>query len=120
MEVYTYHSNITQKRHGASRNYRYVLDVSVTYHLRGVRKPRHRHWPTRPPPNKDRVNDGLAPHQATPPEGSASQYHPGGAQSRTWPIWSSRCRPPPTRRRGCGIGIVHVDAGIIALTKKIN
>ena len=29
MEVYKYHSNITQKRHGASRNYRYVLDVSV-------------------------------------------------------------------------------------------
>ena len=28
MEVYKYHSNITQKRHGASRNYRYVLDVS--------------------------------------------------------------------------------------------
>ena len=39
---------------------------TVTYHLRGVRKPRHRHWPTRPPPNKDRVNDGLAPHQPTP------------------------------------------------------
>src|SRR3954466_11361066 len=88
-----------------------LLADTVTYHLRGVRKPRHRHWPTRPPPNKDRVNDGLAPHQPTPPEGSASQYHPGGAQSRTWPIWSSRCRPPPTRRRGCGIGIVHVDAG---------
>src|SRR6187399_2143550 len=29
MEVYEYHSNITQKWHGASRNYRYVLDVSV-------------------------------------------------------------------------------------------
>src|SRR3954468_22648415 len=29
MEVYKYHSNITQKRHGASRNYRYVLDVSA-------------------------------------------------------------------------------------------
>ena len=27
MEVYKYHSNITQKWHGASRNYRYVLDV---------------------------------------------------------------------------------------------
>ena len=31
MEVYKYHSNITQKWHGASRNYRYVLDVSVNY-----------------------------------------------------------------------------------------
>src|ERR1044071_4059860 len=30
MEVHQYHSNITQKRHGASRNYRYVLDVSTT------------------------------------------------------------------------------------------
>src|SRR4051812_39987212 len=29
MEVYKYHSNITQKRHGASRNYRYVLDISA-------------------------------------------------------------------------------------------
>src|SRR4051812_12821940 len=28
MEVYKYHSNITQKGHGASRNYGYVLDVS--------------------------------------------------------------------------------------------
>ena len=28
MEVHPYHSNITQKKHGASRNYRYVLDVS--------------------------------------------------------------------------------------------
>src|SRR4051812_8413114 len=28
MEVHQYHSNITQKRHGASRNYRYILDVS--------------------------------------------------------------------------------------------
>src|SRR3954467_2053660 len=44
-----------------------LLANTVTYHLRGLRKPRHRHWPTRPPPNKDRVNDGLAPHQATPP-----------------------------------------------------
>src|SRR3954462_1301950 len=31
MEVHQYHSNITQKRHGASRNYRYVLDVSTSY-----------------------------------------------------------------------------------------
>ena len=29
MEVHQYHSNITQKKHGASRNYRYVLDVSL-------------------------------------------------------------------------------------------
>ena len=43
-----------------------LLADTVTYHLRGVRKPWHRHWPTRPPPNKDRVN-GLAPHQPTPP-----------------------------------------------------
>src|SRR3954464_12908607 len=28
MEVYKYHSNITQKRHGASRSYRSVLDVA--------------------------------------------------------------------------------------------
>ena len=34
MEVYEYHSNITQKWHGASRNYRYVLDVSG--HLQGL------------------------------------------------------------------------------------
>ena len=33
MEVYKYHSNITQKRHGESRNYRYVLDVSDTPRL---------------------------------------------------------------------------------------
>ena len=46
---------------------RVLLANTVTYHLRGVRKPRHHHWPTRPPPNKDRVNDGLAPHQPTPP-----------------------------------------------------
>src|SRR3954471_14077811 len=39
-----------------------LLADMVTYHLRGVWKPQHRHWPTRPPPNKDRVNDGLAPH----------------------------------------------------------
>src|SRR3954470_17868633 len=38
MEVYKYHSNITQKRHGASRNYRYVLDVSVVIAL--VSQPR--------------------------------------------------------------------------------
>ena len=31
MEVYEYHSDITQKWHGASRNYRYVLDVSVIF-----------------------------------------------------------------------------------------
>ena len=43
-----------------------LLADTVTYHLRGVRKPRHRHWPTRAPPNKDRVNDGLVPHQPTP------------------------------------------------------
>ena len=44
-----------------------LLADTVTYHLRGVRKPRHRHWPTRPPPNKDRVNNGLPPHQPTSP-----------------------------------------------------
>ena len=42
-----------------------LLADTVTYHLRGVRKPRHHHWPTGLPPNKDRVNDGLAPHQPT-------------------------------------------------------
>src|SRR3954464_15669373 len=30
MKVYLDHSNITQNMHGASRNYRYVLDVSCT------------------------------------------------------------------------------------------
>src|ERR1041385_5849183 len=29
MKVYLDHSNITQNMHGASRNYRYVLDVST-------------------------------------------------------------------------------------------
>src|SRR4051812_30610842 len=95
-----------------------LLADMVTYHLRGsgslgtVTGPRDRH--------QTRIGSttGWLLTKLRPPEGSASQYHPGGAQSRTWPIWSSRCRPPPTRRRGCGIGIVHVDAGIIALTKK--
>ena len=32
MEVYEIHSNITQNMHGASRNYRYVLDVSAYAH----------------------------------------------------------------------------------------
>ena len=36
MEVYKYHSNITQKRHGAIRNYRYILDVSVLNQINRV------------------------------------------------------------------------------------
>src|SRR6187401_2572835 len=40
MEVYEYHSNITQKRHGASRNYRYVLDVSNSISQRDLKKKR--------------------------------------------------------------------------------
>ena len=106
------------QRKQVATDVRVLLTNTVTHHHHGVLEPLDRHWPTRPPPKKVRVNDRLAPHQPAPPVGSASQYHPGGAQSRTWPIWSSRCRPPPTRRRGCGIGIVHVDAGKIALTKK--
>src|SRR4051812_33525585 len=31
MKVYQKHSNITQNMHGASRNYRYVWDVSCTH-----------------------------------------------------------------------------------------
>ena len=108
-----------QRNHVAT-NVLLLLADTVTYHIHGVLKPPHSHWPTRPPPKKVRVNDGLAPHQAAPPVGSASQYHPGGAQSRTWPIWSSKCHPLPTRRRGCRIGIVHVDARKIALTKKYS
>ena len=34
MEVHQYHSNITQKMHGASRNYSYVFDVSGIPKLR--------------------------------------------------------------------------------------
>ena len=49
-----------------------LLDT-VTYHLRGGRKPPHCQWPSRSPPKKVRVNDGLAPHQVPPPpEGSTS------------------------------------------------
>ena len=44
-----------------------LLADTVTYHLRGVRKPRYRHWHTRPPRNKNRVNYGLPPHQPTSP-----------------------------------------------------
>ena len=50
------------QRNHAATDVLVLLADTVTYHLRGVRKPRHRHWPTRPPPNKDRVNDGLALH----------------------------------------------------------
>ena len=35
---------------------RVLLADKVTYHLHGVLKPPHRHWPTRPPPKKARVN----------------------------------------------------------------
>ena len=44
-----------------------LLADTVMYHLRGVLKPLHHHWPTRPPSKKVRVNNGLAPHQAAPP-----------------------------------------------------
>ena len=63
-----------------------LLADMVTYHLRGVLKPLDRHWPKQPPPKKVRVNDRLAPHQAAPLQGSTSQYQPGEAQSRTWPL----------------------------------
>src|SRR4051812_29207480 len=33
MEVYKYHSNITQKRHGASRNYRHLRRFGLTYDI---------------------------------------------------------------------------------------
>src|SRR4051812_8728528 len=36
MKVYLDHSNITQNMHGASRNYRYVLDVSDLHHMRAI------------------------------------------------------------------------------------
>ena len=63
-----------------------LLADAVTYHLPGVWKPRHRHWPTRPPPNKDQVNDGLAPHQPTPrkvaaPKTSPAEPSPGHGPS---------------------------------------
>ena len=45
---------------------RVLLTDTVTHHLRGVLEPLDLHWPTRPPSNKDRVNNGLAPHQPTP------------------------------------------------------
>ena len=75
------------QRKQVATDVRVLLTDTVTHHLRGVLEPLDRHWPTRPPPKKVRVNDGLTPHQPVPPVGSASQYHPGGALSRTWPIW---------------------------------
>ena len=45
---------------------RVLLTDTVTHHLRGVLEPLDRHWPTRPPPKKVRVNDRLAPHQPAP------------------------------------------------------
>ena len=105
------------QRNQVAMDVRVLLAETVSYHLRGVLKPLDHHWPMRPPPKKVRVNDGLTPHQAAPPVGSTSKYQPSGAQPRTWPIWSSRL-PPASRRRGCGIGIVDVDAGVISLTKK--
>ena len=53
MEVHKYHSNIAQKRHGASRNYRYVWDVSITERVKrladndielGIEKPTIESW----------------------------------------------------------------------------
>src|SRR3954465_2698330 len=44
MEVYKYHSNIIQKRHGASRNYRYVLDVSMARTMLDEYKTPRRFW----------------------------------------------------------------------------
>src|SRR3990170_3778694 len=64
------------QRKQVATDVRVLLADTVTYHLRGVLKPLHHHWPTRPPPKKVRVNDGLAPHQAAPLVGSASQYQP--------------------------------------------
>ena len=53
------------------------------------------------------------------PEGSTTQYQPGGAQSRTWPLGSSRS-PPPSRQRGCGIGIIDVENKMLNYENKIN
>ena len=53
------------------------------------------------------------------PEGSTTQYQPDGAQSWTWPLGSSRS-PPPSRRRGCGIGIVDVEKKMLNYENKIN
>ena len=71
------------QRKQVATDVRALLTDTVTHHLRGVLEPLDRQCPTRPPPKKVRVNDRLAPHQSAPPVGSASQYHPGGAQSRT-------------------------------------
>ena len=40
MKVYLDHSNITQNMHGASKNYRYVLDVSLNLKKDGLEKRR--------------------------------------------------------------------------------
>ena len=103
-----------QRNHVATTVLILLADM-VTYHLCGVRKPRHRHR------HQTRIGSttGCLLTNLRPPKGSTSQYQPGRAQSRTWPLWSNRC-PPPSRRRGCGIGIVDVDAAIIALTKQIT
>ena len=53
------------------------------------------------------------------PEGITTQYQPGGAQSRTWPLGSTRS-PPPSRRRGCGIGIVDIENKMLNYENKIN
>ena len=99
------------QRKQVATDVRVLLTDTVMPHLRRVLKPLDRTGPHDRHQRRFGSTTGWLLTNLRPPVGSASQYHPGGAQSRTWPIWSSRCRPPPTRRRGCGIGIVHVDAG---------
>ena len=55
------------QRKQVAMDVRVLLTDTVTHHLRGVLEPLDRHWPTRPPPKKVRVNDRLAPHQPAPP-----------------------------------------------------
>ena len=55
------------QRKQVAMDVRVLLAETVMYHLRGVLKPFDDHWPTRLPPKKVQVNDGLTPHQAAPP-----------------------------------------------------
>ena len=63
-----------------------LLADTVTYHLRGVRKPRHRHWPTRPPPQgSGQRRAGSSPTYAhrkvAPPKTSPAEPSPGHGPS---------------------------------------
>src|SRR4051812_33161621 len=100
MEAHQYHSNITQKMHGASRNYRYVLDVSPCpllllspSFLSISREIRHRHgWldPRRdwsPPQGPRRAAPSLDPAVAP----SLASVQPAPTPS----VGELRHRPPP-------------------------